>query len=139
MRQVDQLSKRLRRAETRLRKAEETRPMRIDDREPVITSELLNAQREYEAIRQELNAALPAHQQAEFDRNKYIAASQQQSVDAGYLPADQTHTYVMGNDQRAMTRAYNKNKQITPGELREIIQNPKGTREVPMLDIIIRL
>ena len=139
MRQVAQLSKRLRRAETKLRKAEETRPMRIADREPVITSELLNAQREYEAIRQELDAALPAHQQAEFDRNQYIAASQQQSVDAGYLPADQTHTYVMGNDQKAMTRAYNKNKRITPGELREIIQNPKGTREVPMLDNIIRL
>jgi hypothetical protein len=139
MRQVAQLSKRLRRAETRLRKAEETRPMRTADREPVITSELLNAQREYEAIRQELDAALPAHQQAEFDRNQYIAASQQQSVDAGYLPADQLTTYVMGNDQRAMTRAYNKNKQITPGELKEIIQNPKGTREVPLMDNIIRL
>ena len=139
MRQVDQLSKRLRRAKTRLRKAKEARSMRIDDREPVITSELLNAQREYEAIRQELNAALPAHQQAEFDSNQYVAKSQQQSIDAGTLPADQLTTYVMGNDQRAMTRAYSKNKQITPGELKEIIQNPKGTREVPLMDNIIRL
>lgn len=139
MRQVAQLSKRLRRAETKLRKAEETRSMRIDDREPVITSELLNAQREYEAIRQELDVALPAHRQGEFDRNQYVAKSQQQSIDAGTLPADQMTTYVMGNDQRAMTRAYNKNKQITPGELREIIQNPKGTREVPLMDNIIRL
>jgi hypothetical protein len=139
MRQVAQLSKRLKRAKTKLRKAEKTRSMRIDDRKPVITSELLNAQREYEAIRQELNAAQPAHRQAGFDHDKYVAKSQQQSIDAGYLPADQMTTYVMGNDQRAMTRAYNKNKQITPGELREIIQNPKGTREVPLMDNIIRL
>ena len=129
MEKVRQLSRQLRRAKTLLRQAKEKRPMTIADREPVITSELLQAQRNYDAIRQELEAELPADRQAAFDRNQYVAKSQQQSIDAGTIPADQLTTYVKAEDSKILDRALEENPKVTPQELMGLLNKPEQMKE----------
>ena len=156
------LSRQLRRAETLLMQAEDR--AFNQDGQRIITSELLQAQRAYEALRQQLDAELPAQRQAAFDRDTYVPSSQRPSVKMGIhtvkgkdgkpkvinydslspedlkpsLEGDQMHKYVTSKASRIMNQAYEENKRITPGELKQLIASPT-IKDIPMLDNIVKL